>query len=152
MGVLSIGQIDVETRLAVDWRDTYQRRLVTAEEALKSIRPKDRVVIPIGCNPQLLGDTLAARMDDLEGVELAHTAAGWPYLWLQPGMEGPFTVVHEHWASPLGWDAMKGRHHDFYPPPSLYVLREPRTAVPYRKAGRPTWCWSRLRRRTEMEW
>ena len=101
----------------MDWRETYRRRLVSAEEAVKAIRHKDRVVIPIGCNPQLLGDTLAARMDDLEDVEVAHTATGWPYLWLQPGLEGPFNVVHEHWASPLGWEAMKGRHHDFLPAP-----------------------------------
>ncbi len=101
----------------MDWQETYRRRLVPAEEALKSIRPKDRVVIPIGCNPQLLGDTLAGRMDELEGVEVAHTAAGWPYLWLQPGLEGPLTVVHEHWASPLSGEAMKGRRHDFLPSP-----------------------------------
>lgn len=101
----------------MDWREIYQSRLVSAEQALQCIRSKDRVVIPIGCNPQLLGDTLAARMDELEDVEVAHTATGWPYLWLQPGLEGPFKVVHEHWASPLGWEAMKGRHHDFLPAP-----------------------------------
>ena len=117
MGVLPISQIDVETRLAVDWRETYRSRLVSAEQALKSVRSKDRVVIPIGCNPQLLGDTLAARMDELEDVEVAHTATGWPYLWLQSGLEGPFKVVHEHWASPLGWEGMRGRRHDFLPAP-----------------------------------
>ena len=117
MGVLPISQIDVETRLAVDWRETYRSRLVSAEQALKSVRSKDRVVIPIGCNPQLLGDTLAARMDELENVEVAHTATGWPYLWLQSGLEGPFKVVHEHWASPLGWEGMRGRRHDFLPAP-----------------------------------
>ena len=99
------------------WQEEYRRRLVSAEEALKAIRPGDRVVIPIGCNPQLLGDTLASRMDQLEGVEMAHTATGWPYLWLQPGLEGPFKVVHEHWASPLGREAMKARYHDFLPSP-----------------------------------
>ena len=101
----------------MNWRDTYQSRLVSADHALQSVRSNDRVVIPIGCNPQLLGDTLAARMDELEDVEVAHTATGWPYVWLQPGMEGPLKVVHEHWASPLVWEAMKGRHHDFLPVP-----------------------------------
>ncbi len=99
------------------WQEEYQRRLVPAEEALSIIRPGDRVVIPIGCNPQLLGDTLASRMGELQDVEIAHTAAGWPYVWLQPGLEGPFKVIHEHWASPLGWEAMKARRHDFLPAP-----------------------------------
>ena len=98
---------------AVDWREEYRRRLVPAEQAVGAVQPGDRVVIPIWCNPQLLGDTLAARMDDLQDVEVAHTATGWPYLWLQSGLQGPFKVVHEHWASPLAWDGMKERRHDF---------------------------------------
>ena len=101
----------------MDWRAEYQRRLTSAEEALKVIHSGDRVVIPIGCNPQLLGDSLAGRMDELHNVELAHTATGWPYLWLQPGLEGPFNVLHEHWASPLAKEAMKERRHDFLPAP-----------------------------------
>ena len=52
-------------RGVMDWREEYQSRLTSAEEALKAIQPGDRVVIPIGCNPQLWGDTLAARIDDL---------------------------------------------------------------------------------------
>ena len=119
----------------MDWREEYKRRLVPAEEAVKAIRPGDRVVIPIGCNPQLLGDTLASRMDELEGVEMAHTATGWPYLWLQPGLEGPFKVIHEHWTSPLGWEAMKARHHDFLPAPFSLRFKggeEGRTALEQR--------------------
>ncbi len=101
----------------MDWRKEYQRRLASPEDALKSIRSGDRVVIPIGCNPQALGDTLAAKTDELQDVEVAHTATGWPYLWLQPGLEGNFKVVHEHWASPLAGEALKARHHDFLPLP-----------------------------------
>ena len=101
----------------MDWQEEYQRRLASPEDALKTIRSGDRVVIPIGCNPQALGDTLAAKMDELENVEVAHTATGWPYLWLQPGLEGPFKVIHEHWASPLAGEAMRARHHDFLPLP-----------------------------------
>ena len=99
------------------WQEEYKKRLTSAEDALKAIRSGDRVVIPIGCNPQLLGDTLAGRMDELTGVELAHTATGWPYLWLQPDLAGPFNVVHEHWASPLAAEALKARQHDFLPSP-----------------------------------
>ena len=89
------------------WQEEYKNRLTSAEDALKAIRSGDRVVIPIGCNPQALGDTLAGRMDELEGVELAHTATGWPYIWLQPDLAGPFNVIHEHWASPLASEAFK---------------------------------------------
>ena len=101
----------------MDGRAEYEKRLTSAEEALKVIQSGDRVVIPIGCNPQILGDSLAGRMDELHDVELAHTATGWPYLWLQPGLEGPFKVLHEHWASPLAKEAMKQRRHDFLPAP-----------------------------------
>ena len=122
----------------MDWREEYRRRLVTAEEALKAVRSGDRVVIPIGCNPQLLGDTLAARMDELEDVEVSHTAVGWPYLWLQPGLEGPFKVIHEHWASPLGWEGLKGRRHDFLPAPFSLRFKgaeEGRTVAEQRAPG-----------------
>ncbi len=99
------------------WKEEYKSRVTSAEDALKAIRSGDRVVIPIGCNPQALGDTLVGRMDELDGVELAHTATGWPYIWLQPGMAGSFNIIHEHWASPLASEALKARHHDFLPAP-----------------------------------
>lgn len=99
------------------WQEEYKTRLTSAEDALKAIRSGDRVVIPIGCNPQALGDTLAGRMDELSGVELAHTATGWPYIWLQPDLAGQFNVIHEHWASPLASEALRARQHDFLPAP-----------------------------------
>lgn len=101
----------------MDWREEFRRRLTTPEEAVRTIRPGDRVVIPIGHNPQALGDALATRMDELEGVEVAHTAVGWPYVWLEEGVESPFSVVHEHWASPLGSPGLRSRRHDYLPIP-----------------------------------
>lgn len=100
-----------------DWREEYRRKLVPPEEAVGVVRPGDRVVIPIGSNPQLLGDALLSRLDGLQGVEVCHTAVGWPYAWLGPGLEGAFQVTHEHWASPLAREGLRGRHHDFLPMP-----------------------------------
>jgi len=101
----------------MDWREEYRRRLTSPEEAVRAVHPGDRVVIPIGHNPQALGDALATRLDELEGVEVAHTAVGWPYVWLEPGVETPFRIVHEHWASPLGSPGLRSRQHDYLPIP-----------------------------------
>ena len=53
--------IGLETRcIGKNWRDEYQRKLVSAEEAVKTVKSGDRVVFPTASLPRLLGATLAA--------------------------------------------------------------------------------------------
>jgi acetyl-CoA hydrolase len=57
----------------VNWAESYRRRVVTAEEAVKAIRSRDHVWIHPGCsNPEELVRAMVARAGELEGVEVSH--------------------------------------------------------------------------------
>ncbi len=99
------------------WRSEYARRLTSAGEAVAAVRSGQRVVVPIGCNPLVLCEALAARVGELRDVEIVHCAVQAQYGWLGPGFEESFQVVHEHWASPLARPQMKEGLHDYVPVP-----------------------------------
>ena len=52
-----------------EWQEEYQRKLVTAEEAVKVVKPGDRVITSFMGVP-LLGEALAARKDELSNVTI----------------------------------------------------------------------------------
>jgi 4-hydroxybutyrate CoA-transferase len=99
----------------------YLARLTTAAEAVKVVRPGDRVMIPIGSTPLALADALAARLAGelagTAGVEIAHCAGLANYAWYQPGYPGVARVVHEHWGSPNVRAYLRARQHDYLPIP-----------------------------------
>ena len=96
---------------------TRTPRLVSAEEAVAAIQPGSRVRFPVGQVPLAVADQLAARAGQLTDVELVHTAAIGPFPWFSAGFEPSFTVVQEHWASPINWPMMKSRQFDYMPMP-----------------------------------
>ena len=116
---LTIGECGIPTPrmnwggLMSDWRD----RVVTAREAAQKVKSGMRVRIPIGHNPLQICDQLAVRVGEISDIEIAHSAVGASYPWLEPGFEETFSVVHEHWASQVVWEAMKERRHDYMPLP-----------------------------------
>lgn len=99
------------------WRDIYDQRVVDADTAVAAVTSGSRVRFPLGHNPQLVGDHLAARVGDLRDVVIGHTGVGAAFGWLGPGFEDAFDVVHEHWASPLAWKMMNERRADYLPMP-----------------------------------
>ena len=56
-----------------DWRNEYERKLVTAEEAVKVVKSGDRVVFPLVNGCHTLGAALAARKDELRDVTFHST-------------------------------------------------------------------------------
>lgn len=55
------------------WKDTYSSMIKTAQEAVKEIRPGQRVFIGTGCGqPQILIKALLDRAKELEGTEVIH--------------------------------------------------------------------------------
>lgn len=57
-----------------DWRNAYDRKRVSAEEAVRHVASGDRVVFPVCAYPRLIGPALAARKDELRNVTI-HTDA-----------------------------------------------------------------------------
>jgi 4-hydroxybutyrate CoA-transferase len=76
-----------------NWRTHYQDKLVSADEALASVRSGNRVVIGHACGePRCLVDALVARAPALEGVEIVHMVPMGPARYAQPGMERAFRL------------------------------------------------------------
>lgn len=74
-----------------DWRKTYQSKIVSAAEAVKSIKSGNRVVIGHACGePPALVEAMTARAAELENVEIVHMVAMGAAKYAQPGMEKSF--------------------------------------------------------------
>jgi acetyl-CoA hydrolase len=75
----------------VSWIDQYQRKRVTAEEAVRCIKSGDRVLIHPGCcTPEHLIAAMVARRDELENVEVCHILTQGKAGYIEPGMEKHF--------------------------------------------------------------
>jgi len=74
-----------------DWREIYESRLMTAEEAVKTVKSGDTVVIPIFA-PRTLLPALFARKDELRDVMVRVMAPGIDPARFQLDAEGPFST------------------------------------------------------------
>lgn len=75
----------------MDWQSYYEKRTVSAEEAIKNIRSGDRVVAGHACGePSYLMDTLVAHAENYKNVEIVHMLAMGKAAYCQPGMEKHF--------------------------------------------------------------
>jgi len=55
------------------WHDHYNQRLTTAQEAVKAIKPGDRVVTAHACGePRSLVEAMVDRAAELKDVEIVH--------------------------------------------------------------------------------
>ncbi len=74
-----------------DWRNVYKDKIVTAEEAVQSIKSGDRVVVGHACGePAALVEAMVARAPRVRDVEVVHMVAMGPAKYAQPGMEQSF--------------------------------------------------------------
>ena len=110
----------------MDWHEEYQKKLVTADEAVKVVKSGDRVVFPTGREPEALGLALAARKEELQNIELFVSTVGMDFGWYDAGWEDSFNIKTRY-VAPRGhareWaDERRG---DFVPCPSgLYTRGE----------------------------
>lgn len=75
----------------LDWKNIYESRLTSAAEAVKIIRPGDRVVLAHACGePQALSGAMVARAPELHNVEVVHMVAMGKALYCQPEMKEHF--------------------------------------------------------------
>ncbi|MCX7780687.1 MAG: 4-hydroxybutyrate CoA-transferase [Negativicutes bacterium] len=74
-----------------NWKTIYQDKIVAPDQALKSVKSGDRVVIGHACGePPALVEALVARAPELAKVEIVHMVAMGPAKYAQPGMEKSF--------------------------------------------------------------
>lgn len=75
----------------MNWQEYYTRRLVSADEAVKSVKSGDRVILGHACGePRILPEAMTARANELENVEVVHMVAMGKASYAQPGMEHSF--------------------------------------------------------------
>lgn len=110
-----------------NWREDYQRKLVTAEEAVKLVKSGDRVVFPSGTLVVALPSALAVRKDELEDVTIdtiGAAAALAPFF--QEGMEDTFHNTSWYFGdfvrtAPTGSDSK----HTVYRPETYSMMMKP---------------------------
>lgn len=75
----------------INWKTRYRDKLVSAEQAVRCINSRDRVVVGHACGePPALVAALVARAHELSGVEIVHMVAMGPAKYAQSGMEESF--------------------------------------------------------------
>jgi len=84
-----------------DWKEYYKRRTVSPEEAAKSVKSGDRVVMPFAHSTQV-PLALGQRKDELKDVYLEINAPWLDPCWLQPGCEENFFVGAINFLGPVG--------------------------------------------------
>lgn len=74
------------------WHEEYQRKIISAEEAVKLIQSGNHVAFAYGLEPNDLGLALVGRSGELKGVRLQVPAPGRDFPWYEPGWEEIFDV------------------------------------------------------------
>ena len=83
----------VAEHMRSDWRQEFERKMVTPEEAVEVVKSGDRVAFPTGgVEPLALGLALAARRNELRQVSIFAANPGRDFGWYDPGWEGSFNI------------------------------------------------------------
>lgn len=69
------------------WREEYEKKLVTPEEAISVVKSGDYVVFTQGMEPFDLGLALTSRLPDLKDVTISVRTPGRDFGWYDPGWE-----------------------------------------------------------------
>lgn len=77
-------------RPSTNWREEYQAKMTTPEEAAKRVKSGDRVACPTGRDPLALGLALAARGDELSEVRLFLGTPTHDFAWYDPAWQDFF--------------------------------------------------------------
>ena len=77
----------------MDWREEYQRKLVTPEEAVNVINSGEHVAFAYGMEPLDLAMALIGKATQLDTVRLLVPAPGRDFPWYEPGWEETFKVT-----------------------------------------------------------
>ncbi len=112
------------------WRAEYQRKLTTAEEVVKVVKPGDRIVFSHACGePRVLPGELVKRAGELTGVQIVHQVPMGEALYCQPEYDGFFRHIALFAGAPTREAIWQGRG-DYLPCfnseiPALFEKRWP---------------------------
>src|SRR5918999_6176802 len=76
----------------MDWQKEYEKRLTTADQAVKVVKSGDRVAIPVYSNPSLIAEALANRLNELTRVTVLLGAVASDLPWYHPEAARAFQI------------------------------------------------------------
>lgn len=85
---------------AMNWRDEYQKKFVSPEDAVKVVQSGDTVAIPIDTEPWALSRALLNRKGELDNITVLLRRPYRDLGWFESDLGGSFTVVLDTQASP----------------------------------------------------
>ena len=78
----------------LNWQDYYRSKTCTSQEAVKSIKSGDTVVVAHACGePLSLTRAMSERYAELHDVKVVHRVGMGECLYAQPGMEDHFRHI-----------------------------------------------------------
>jgi len=84
----------------LNWTEEYQRKQVSAEQAVATVKPGDRVIIPATSDPLALQLALIARKDELSDIELQIGTGQRELPWYDPSWHDTFQPKMWHILEP----------------------------------------------------
>jgi len=107
----------------MSWKEIYQSRLMSAQDAAKIIQSGDRFWTPLclGQPSMLIMDLIADRVDELKDVEYMNALTLRPYKIFKPEYRKTFSVVFGFYSSPHLQQIAKSEWANFIPAQSSDV-------------------------------
>ena len=105
----------------VNWKDQFERKLVSPEQAVSVVKSGDYVVTPLPDQPAILMEALAARAPELKNVTVQVSATSIDPGWAELGMKDSFNVVAELFIGSRVRPAMDEKRITYLP--DLFSLR-----------------------------
>ncbi|HJN52311.1 MAG: acetyl-CoA hydrolase/transferase C-terminal domain-containing protein [Pseudomonadales bacterium] len=99
----------------MDWQEEYQRKLVTAEEAVSNVRSGNRIAFSVNEQPIALSEALTARLVDLRDVEIHISNPIIDFGWFEPGMREFFEIKQLSYAGRVARPMSDRREIDYMP-------------------------------------
>lgn len=78
---------------AANWREYYESRFLSPEEAAQVVKSGDQVAFTMGREAYACGLALAARLGELKGVRVFVATPGYDFGWYDPGWEEAFELT-----------------------------------------------------------
>ena len=75
------------------WREEYDKKFISAEEAANLVKSGNLVVFTSGREARTIGLAIAARMDEFQGVTIATSTPTFDFGWYDEGWQDAFNVI-----------------------------------------------------------
>ena len=96
----------------MNWKKDYEKKLTTAEEAIKVVKSGDSVSFAYGTEPLALGSALLDRGKEVGRIKVFLPAPGRKFAWYDPGYEDTFQIEVAH-VLPVVQKMMHDKRGDF---------------------------------------